>query len=95
MAWKKTNSLLTTRLNQHGISERLIATRICEKARELHPALFEPVSFKNGCLHVELTKKNQLPFVMIQGKLLEELNSFTKAEKLPRIERVRLTISTN
>ncbi len=95
MAWQRTNFLLKRRLNQHGLTGVVQATRLCEKAEQLYPDLFKPISFKNGCLHVEIIPKNQLPFTMIQGKLIEELNGFAEGEQLPHIRRIRLTFSTS
>lgn len=92
MAWQKTTVLLKKRLNQHGLGGILAATRVCEKARSLYPDLFEPVSLKNGCLHLEIEKKNQLALLMIQGKLLQDLQQFTYQEQLPVVERIKLTI---
>lgn len=95
MAWKKTDNLIRKRLNQHGLGGVFIATRTCEKARELYPGLFEPVSVRNGCMHISILAKNKLPFMMIQGKLMQDINRFAEGEKLPQIDRFRLTITTD
>lgn len=93
--WKKTDILLRKRLNHHGLTPMVDAGRIIEYSKTLYPDLFEPVSIKNNCFHVQIHKKNQLAFTMIQGKLLADLNTHAETQKLPPIHRFKLTLITD
>lgn len=82
------------RMNQHGLGAILVAGQVCMQAEKLYPGLFKAVSLKNGCLHLEILKKDQLKLTMIQGKLINDLQTYAKAHNLPEINRIRLTFST-
>ncbi|MCC2631770.1 MAG: hypothetical protein K0S20_469 [Patescibacteria group bacterium] len=92
MAWKKTDFLIKRRLRQHGLGELVESSLLCAKAEELYPKMFSAVSVKNGVMHIELSKQNQLAFTFIRGKLLGELQTHAKELNIPGIERFRLTI---
>ena len=91
MPWKKTDSLLKRRLNQHGLAGIVEASSICKKAEELRPGLFRAVSVRNDVLHLELSKANLLTFKMSEGQLLQALNAYAKQKGIPPISRLRLT----
>ena len=92
MAWQKTSITLKRRLNHHGLGVLVEAGLICREAERLYPDLFEAISVRNNVLHIKTTKAQQLQFVMIQGKLLKELQTYCKAQNLQEITNLRLTI---
>ena len=91
MAWKRSDGLSGNRFRHHGLDKALAAGRVCHQAEQLYPNLFRAVSLANGVLHLEITKRNQLPLKMIEGKLLEDLQAFSTDQKLPTATRIRLT----
>lgn len=91
MSWKKSDSIVTKRFNQRGLGAALMAGLVCQEADRLYPTLLHAVSLKNGVLHVEIEKSNQLNLKLIEGKLLAELASFASARHLPVPTRLRLT----
>lgn len=91
MAWKKTDSLLKKRLNQHGLLNVVEAGLVCKKAEELMPNTFTAVSVRNTTLHLEISKEQLMNFKLQEGKILKDLNAFVKLRNLPEITRIRLT----
>ena len=91
--WQKSTSILKKRFNQHGLTDMLEAVSVCQQAELLYPDLFKAVSVRKGTLHIALQKSKTMPFKMIEGKLLLDLNIFAKAKNLPPVEKVRLTFS--
>ena len=91
MPWKAADNLARVRLNQKGLGAVLDATSICSKADELAAGLFHAVSVRNGVLHVRLHRTHSLPLKLIEGKLLQELNSFATSRNLQVVHKLRLT----
>jgi len=93
MPWHSSNNLLKKRFLQHGIAQTMDATSLCQQAESLYPGLFRAVSVRKSVLHVELNRSQAIPFKLVEGKLIEELNRFATTRQLPEIARVRLTFS--
>ncbi len=93
MAWQTAENLLKKRFNQHGIAGTIEAASLCAQAELLYPGLFRAVSVRRSVLHLELEHSQALPFKLIEGKLIEDLNRFAEHRKVAGIERVRLTFS--
>jgi hypothetical protein len=93
MAWHTTELILKKRMHQHGLSGIVEAGTVCLKAEALYPGMFQAVSVKNATLHVQLPKAKTMPFKMIEGLLLKELNIFIATKKLPPLKQIRLTFS--
>jgi hypothetical protein len=94
MTWKKTSSILNSRINHHGLGGMVSAGQVCMEAERLLPGLFRAVSFSNGILHLELSKSNLKALKMQEGRLLDELSRFATERQLPAITRLRLTYLT-
>ena len=91
MTWKKTSSILNTRINHHGLGGMVVAGQVCMEAERLMPGLFKAISFSNGILHLEITKANLKKLKLKEGLLIADLNRFADERKLPQVARVRLT----
>jgi hypothetical protein len=91
MSWKKSDSIVSKRFTQRGLGGAIMAGLVCQEANRLYPNLFKAVSLKNGVLHLEISKSEQLNLKLIEGKLLAELNEYAKARNLPVPTRIRLT----
>lgn len=92
MPWQKSDNLAGFQLQRHGLAPALLAGRICKQAETLYPDLFSALSCRNGVLklRVEVAKVNE--FRRIEGKLLQEIQAFVAAEKLPPVTRIQLTV---
>jgi hypothetical protein len=91
MAWHTTELILKHRMRQHGLSGIVEAGSLCMHAEALYPEMFRAVSVRNSVLHLRLSKAKTLPFKMIEGLLMEQLNAFAAAKRLPLIRTIRLT----
>lgn len=82
-----------TKQQKHKLSKEIVATNICVEAEKMFPGLFRAVSVKNNILHLELKMQDMMNFKMIEGKLLTDINTYSKSNSLGLIEQIRLTIS--
>lgn len=95
MSWKKSDSLFGRQLRQHGLGKAVVAGMVCQEAERLYPGLFRATALVNGALRVTVTPENQIPFRLIEGKLLEELKAYTTPRQLPIPTRIRLTVQAS
>ena len=93
MAWKKTETILNIQLNRRGLAPMVAAGLLCQEAERRYPGQFKAVSLRASTLHVTVSHSQLLAFKLIQGKLLSELQLFTKEHSLPHVARIRLTIT--
>lgn len=97
MALSPLSDLITKRLNQHHLMPVITAGKICQQAEKIafelnKPGLFTAISVKNGTLHLKVHPAKLIELKLIQGKLLEDLNSWLLTQKLPPLRQIRLTI---
>jgi hypothetical protein len=95
MAWKKSDSLIGGQLRRHGLSRAVTAGIVCQEAERLYPNLFKATSLVGETLKVTILPKNQIPFRLIEGKLLAELQAFAEFRSLPFPTKTRLTVTRN
>jgi hypothetical protein len=95
---EKVNSLLTTRLNHHGLGWSVIAGQICREAERLYPNIFQTISVRqsesNVTLHIQVPNEKLISFRLIEGGLLRALQTFCVQQKYPVVTKIRLTIES-
>lgn len=84
-----------TKQKKHKLSKEILAVNICVEAERMFPGLFKAISVKDKTLHLEIKAQDIINFKMIEGKLLTDLNTYTKNSSLDSIEQIRLTTSDN
>ena len=79
-------------MNHHGLGAALIGAKICQEAERLKPGQFKAISFRQGCLHLQLSRSQLLDFKMNEGNLINLLRDYCSEHNLPSIQKFRLTI---
>jgi len=75
------------------MSAMVTATQVCAAAEELYPGKFKAISLRKGSLHIEVSSAQLLPFKLVEGQLLQQLNQFASTHNLQPITKIRLTIN--
>jgi hypothetical protein len=67
--------VLKRRLVEHGLLKNFIASRVCEAAKSVSKGEFEPISFKNGALKIEVISGGKGQLVRLRQKeILSKIN---------------------
>jgi hypothetical protein len=93
MSWKKTDTILNAQLNSRGMAPIIIGTQLCQESERLYPGQFKAVSIRKNILHLHVSHAQLMAFKLIEGKLLQDVNRFATTQKLPLINKIKLTIS--
>jgi len=91
--WNKASSLASASHAKRGLQESVVAGALCKQAETLYPNLFHAVSVRKGIMHLEVTAANLLACKLIQGQLLQQLQTWAARHDFLVPSGIRLTIT--
>ena len=93
MSWKKVSALATEVHSKRGLQTSVVAGALCKQAEMLYPDLFHAVSVKKTIMHIEVTPQNCIAYKLIEGQLLQGLQTWAKRHGFTVVTGFTLTIT--
>lgn len=78
--------ILSRRIAAKGLSNVVVAARVCAVAKEVSEGLFEPVSYKSGCLKILVSSDSRAHIIRLrEDKWRSKINKKLGQEFVQRL----------